>query len=353
MDRIKVGIIGCGGIFRNLHAPYYEEPTRRAEIVAIADLNEASVNEQAARFNAQGYTDYRHLLERPDIDAVDVCVHPGPHRDITLAAADAGKHILMEKPMCRNVAEGDEMIAATAEAGVRLQVAYMMRFDPGHMKLKQLLQDGTLGTLQMAYSNQVGWFRPDTHPWLFIREESGGMLVEQAIHHLDIWLWLYGVASSVYGYTSHVPLGGTYPEPEKAVENNAVLVIHFKHGGVGMMIKSWAAEVGNSGNGMVGSNGSATLLRHGVRWKTHDMSEAKEFVAPVPDGETYRTLSPERRQSRYWGVAAKGASIDHWLKCIAGEEQPTTGGSIGRAGIELAEAAYRSAAIGAAVSLPL
>lgn len=353
MDRIKVGIIGCGGIFRNLHAPYYEEPTRRAEIVAIADLNETSVNEQAARFNALGYTDYRHLLERQDIDAVDVCVHPGPHRDITLAAADAGKHILMEKPMCRNVAEGDEMIAATAEAGVRLQVAYMMRFDPGHMKLKQLLKDGTLGTLQMAYSNQVGWFRPDTHPWLFIREESGGMLVEQAIHHLDIWLWLYGVASSVYGYTSHVPLGGTYPEPEKAVENNAVLVIHFKHGGVGMMIKSWAAEVGNSGNGMVGSNGSATLLRHGVRWKTHDMSEAKEFVAPVPDGETYRTLSPERRQSRYWGVAAKGASIDHWLKCIAGEEQPTTGGSIGRAGIELAEAAYRSAAIGAAVSLPL
>jgi len=352
MDKLRVGIIGSGGIFRSLHAPYYEEPTRCAEIVAVADLNEASAKQQAERFHAQAYTDYRRLLDRKDIDAVDVCCHPAPHRDIALAAAATGKHILMEKPMCRNVAEGDEMVAAAEKAGVLLQVAYMLRFDPGYMKLKQLLDDGTLGTLQMAYCNQVGWFRPQ-HPWLFIREESGGMLVEQAIHNLDIWLWLYGSASSVYGYTSHVPLGGTYPEPERAVENNATLIVHFKHGGIAMMIKSWAAEVGNSGDGMVASNGSANMTSHGLRWKTHDMAAAEEFIAPVPDDETYRTLSPEHRQQRYWGIASKGASIDHWLKCIAGEEKPTTDGRIGRAGIELAEAAYRSAQIGALVSLPL
>ena len=73
------------------------------------------------------------------------------------------------------------------------------------------------------------------------------MLVEQAIHNLDIWLWLYGPASTVYGFTSHVPLGGTYPPAAEAVENNAVLTVHFKNGGVGMMIKSWASEIGNSG----------------------------------------------------------------------------------------------------------
>ena len=96
MDRIRVGIIGCGGIFRNLHSPYYQEPTRRADIVAIADINETSANEQADRFGADVYTDYRALLDRQDIDAVDVCVHPRPHLEITRAAADAGKHILME-----------------------------------------------------------------------------------------------------------------------------------------------------------------------------------------------------------------------------------------------------------------
>lgn len=168
------------------------------------------------------------------------------------------------------------------------------------------------------------------------------MLVEQAIHHLDLWLWLYGRATSVYDYTNHVPLGGTYPLPEEAVENNAATIIHFKDGGIGMRIKSRAAEVGHNGNGMVGSKGSATLLSRGLRWKTHDMDAAEEFIAPVPDDDTYRSLSDERRQQRYWGVYAKGASIDHWLKCIVGEDTPTTDGRIDRAGVELAEAVYRS-----------
>ena len=353
MDKIRVGIIGCGGIFRGLHAPYYQEPTRRADIVAIADVNEESANEQADRFGADAYTDYRALLDRQDIDAVDVCAHPRPHLEITRAAAAAGKHILMEKPMCCNVAEGEEMIAAAENAGVLLMVAYMMRFDPGYMKLKSLLDDGTLGTLQMAYSNQVGWFSPERHPWLFVKAESGGMLVEQAIHNLDLWLWLYGPASTVYGFTSHVPLGGTYPPAENAVENNAVLTVHFKNGGVGMMIKSWAAEIGNSGNGLVASRGSATLIRHGLRWKTHDMAEAEEFTAPVPDDSTYRNVPDAQREQRYWGMAAKGTSIDHWLQCIAGEAEPTTHGRIGRDGIELAEATYRSSQIGAPISLPL
>ncbi len=353
MDKISVGIIGCGGIFRNLHAPYYQEPTRRADIIAIADINETGAHEQAERFGADAYTDYRELLDRKDIDAVDVCVHPRPHLEITRAAAEAGKHILMEKPMCCNVAEGDEMVKAAEDAGVLLMVAYMMRFDPGYMKLKSLLEDGTLGTLQMAYSNQVGYFSPERHPWLFVKAESGGMLVEQAIHHLDLWLWLYGTATSVYGYTSHVPLGGTYPSVDKAVENNAVLTVHFKNGGVGMMIKSWTAQIGYGGNGLVTSNGSASIISHGLRWKTHDMESAAEFTAPVPDDDTYRNIPEAQRNQRYWGIAAKGTSIDHWLACIAGEAVPTTHGQIGRDGIELAEATYLSSQSGVPISLPL
>lgn len=353
MDKFRVGIIGCGGIFRALHAPYYQEPTRRADIVAIADINETSANEQADRFKADAYTDYRELLDRNDIDAVDVCVHPRPHLEITHAATDAGKHILMEKPMCCNVAEGDAMVKAAADAGVLLMVAYMMRFDPGYIKLKSLLEDGTLGTLQMAYSNQVGYFSPERHPWLFVKAESGGMLVEQAIHHLDLWLWLYGPAASVYGYTTHVPLGGTYPPSDQAVENNAVLNVHFKNGGVGMMMKSWAAQIGHSGNGLVTSNGSASIIRHGLTWKTHDMESAEEFNATVPDDNTYRNIPEAQRNQRYWGIAAKGASIDHWLQCIAEEAEPTTHGQIGRDGIELAEATYLSSHSGVPITLPL
>jgi len=333
MDKIKVGIIGSGGIFRGSHAPYYEV-SERAKIVAVADVNEQNAKSQAERFSADVYTDYRQVLDRKDIDAVDVCTHPGPHCEIVVAAAQAGKHILVEKPMCRNILEGDEMIAAADEAKVALQVAYVLRFDQSRMKLKQFLDDGTLGDMHLAYCNQVGWFNPERHPWLFIKEQSGGMLVEQSIHNLDAWLWLYGPVSSVYAQTSHVQLGGTYPEPEKAVENNATIIFKFQSGGTGMLIKSWAAEMGHVGEGVVCSKGSAVLSSPGLRWKLHRQNE--------------ETFSPEGRK-----LASKGYSIEHWLKCIVGEEEPTTSGRVGRAGIELAEAAHRSSASGMAIALPL
>jgi predicted dehydrogenase len=351
MEKIRVGVIGSGGIFRGLHIPYYEM-TDMAQIVAVADVKEESAAEVAKRFGADSYTDYRKILDRDDVDAVDVSTHPKPHRDITVAAAQAGKHILLEKPMCRNVAEADEMIAAADKAGVMLQIAYMMTFHPARQKMKQLLEDGTLGDLHMAYCNQVAWFRP-SHPWLFIKEESGGMLVEQAIHNFDLFLYLYGPVASVYAYTSHVPLGGTYPEPEKAVENNAILTIKFKNGGAGMFIKSWAAEVGQGGEGVVCSKGSAIVTGNGLRWKTHDMQESEIFTPSVPDDDTYRTVPEETRKNRYWSYASKGASIEHWLKCIAGEEKPMTSGRVGRSGIEIAEAAYQSSETGRPVSLPL
>ncbi|HIE28503.1 TPA: Gfo/Idh/MocA family oxidoreductase [Candidatus Poribacteria bacterium] len=335
MEKIKVGIIGSGGIFRGAHAPYYEI-SERAKIVAVSDVSEQAAKEQAERFNADAYTDFRHILDRRDIDAVDVCTHPAPHRDIAVAAAKAEKHILVEKPMCRNIAEADEMIAAADEAKVMLQVAYVLRFEPNHMKLKQLLDDGILGDVHIAYCSQVGWFDPSRHPWLFIKEQSGGMLVEQAIHNLDAWLWLYGPASSVYAQTSTVPLGGTYPETEKAVENNAIVVFKFQNGGSGMLIKSWAAEVQQGGEGVVCSKGSAAFVEPGLRWKLHGAEE-----------ETFSGKDVQRPMS------SKGYSIEHWLKCIAGEEKPTTSGRVGRAGIEMAEAAYRSAGSGMPVSLPL
>lgn len=347
MQKIRVGVIGSGGIFRNLHVPYYEM-TDKAKIVAVADVKEESAAEVAGKFGADSYSDYHRILDRDDIDAVDISTHPKPHREITVAAAQAGKHILLEKPMCRTVAEADEMIAAADDAGVMLQVAYMLPFNPVYQKMKQLLEDGTLGDLHMAYCNQVGWFSPG-HPWLFIKEESGGMLVEQAIHNFDVWLYLYGAAASVYAYTSHVALGGTYPDVEEAVENNAILLIKFADGGAGMFIKSWAAEVRHSGEGVVCSNGSASFSQGGLTWKTRDMKEPETFAPSVPDDDTYRSVSPEARKNRYWSYASKGASIDHWLKCIAGEENPTTSGRVGRAGIQIAESAYKSSGNGAPV----
>ena len=350
MSVIRIGVIGTGGIFRSLHLPYYEM-TKKAKIVAVADVNERSAREIAQRCGVKyWYTDYRDVIEREDVDAVDICTPPSSHRDIAVAAAKNGKHVLVEKPMCRTVREADEMINAANETGVMLQVAYMIRFHPVYLKLKEFLEKKIFGDLHMTYSCQVGWF-PPRHPWLFIKEESGGMLVEQAIHTLDEWLWLYGPVVKVYAKTSHIPLGGTYPSLEEAVENNAVLIVDFKEGGVGMLIKSWAAEVTHHGKGLVGSNGSATFDNLELKWKIHGMKNVETYVPEVPDDDTYRTVSPEERKKRYWSYASKGASIEHWLRCIEGEEEPTTDGRVGRKGIEIAEAAYRSSLTGKPIEI--
>jgi len=351
MSVIRVGVIGCGGIFRGAHVPYLQWRTDRARVTAVMDIQRQNAQQEAERFGAAICDDWRTLLERDDVDAVIIATHPRPHCEITVAAARAGKHILLEKPMCRTVAEADRMIAAARKARVRLQVAYIMRFRPGYQKLKELLTDGTLGRPHLVYCSQVGWFRP-THPWLFIRKESGGMLVEQAIHVLDEWLWLYGPVKSVYAQTSHVPVGGTYPEKRQAVENNATVVARFRSGATGLLIKSWAAEVGSGGEGVVCEKGSARLGR-GLTWKTHHMAEPATFEETVPDDGSYPQVPKEQRQRGYWGFASKGASIDHWLDCIEGKAKPTTSGEVGRAGIEIAEAAYRSARAGEPVSLPL
>lgn len=347
---VRIGVIGTGGIFRGLHVPYLGQ-TDLATVVAVTDINEEAAKEVGQQFDAAVYSSYEELLARDDVDAVDVCTHPKPHRDIAVAAAQAGKHILLEKPMCCTVAEGTKMIEAANAAGVQLQVAYMMRFHPCFEKAKELIDDGTIGDVHLVYRNIVGWF-PPKHPWLFIKEESGGMLVEQSIHIFDLWLWMLGDVANVYARTSTVDLGGTYPATDKAVENNATVVVGFKSGATGMLIKSWAAEVELHGDGLVASKGSMSLGQDEIRWKTHDMAEPEVFKPTVPDDDTYRNIPDPQRQNRYWSMASKGRGIEHWLRCILGEEQPTTSGETGRAGIEIAEAAYRSSASGQPVALP-
>jgi len=351
MEPTRIGVIGCGGIFRGAHVPYLEWRTDRCRVTAVADLVRENAEQEAERFGAAVCDDWKTLLKRDDVDAVIVATHPRPHCEISVAAARAKKHILLEKPMCCTVREADRMVAAAKKARVKLHVAYIMRFRPAFLKLKELLTDGTLGKPHLVYCNQISWF-PPRHPWLFIQKESGGMLIEQAIHVFDEWLWLYGGVRSVFARASKVDVGGTYPGKAKGVANVTTVVVEFKSGATGLLSKSWAAEVGTGGEGVICAKGSASVSG-GLTWKTHGMAEPATFAEAVPDDDSYPQVTGEQRQRRYWGFASKGASIAHWLDCIEGKARPTTSGKVGRAGIEIAEAAYRSARTGKPVKLPL
>jgi len=133
MERLRVGVIGCGGVAQMMHLPYLRELDDRFEIAALCDLSPgvlAAVGEHYGVVAGARYADYRELIAHP-LDAVLVLT-PGSHAPATLAAATAGRHVLVEKPMCFTLREADEMIAAARGGGVTLMVAYMKRYDSGY-----------------------------------------------------------------------------------------------------------------------------------------------------------------------------------------------------------------------------
>ncbi|BDX32876.1 oxidoreductase [Mycobacterium antarcticum] len=137
-DRLRVGVVGAGVIARVMHLNYLRELSDRYEVVALCDISEENAGNNAERYHIpKTFTDWRLMLEDADIDAVFILTS-GSHAPIAVAAAKAGKHILVEKPMCFSVAEGMEMKAAADEAGVTLMVAYPKRYDPAYERFRQL-----------------------------------------------------------------------------------------------------------------------------------------------------------------------------------------------------------------------
>jgi predicted dehydrogenase len=137
-DRLKVGVVGAGVIAQVMHLNYLRELADRFEIVALCDISAENATNNAERYNiAETFTDWREMLEHPGIDAV-LILTSGSHAPIAIAAAKAGKHVLVEKPMCFSVAEGLEMKAAADEAGVTLMVAYPKRYDPAYQRFREV-----------------------------------------------------------------------------------------------------------------------------------------------------------------------------------------------------------------------
>jgi len=133
MERLRVGVIGCGGVAQMMHLPYLRELDDRFEIAALCDLSPgvlAAVGDHYGVAGSARYTDYRELIARP-LEAVLVLT-PGSHAPAAIAAIEAGRHVLVEKPMCFTLREADEMIAAARSSGVTLMVAYMKRYDSGY-----------------------------------------------------------------------------------------------------------------------------------------------------------------------------------------------------------------------------
>lgn len=171
----KVGVIGCGNI-SGFHLQGYLRAG--AKVYAVCDVNEQKARARAMEYGCQSFTDYRDLLKIEEIDCVSICVPCPLHYDIALEAIAYGKHILCEKVMTSTAEEAKDLVRKVKDAGIIFQVGYMRRYNPGHIKMKELLS--TVGQLQ------TGYFRV-FHPYY-----KGKALINNGSHYLDTMLWFCG-----------------------------------------------------------------------------------------------------------------------------------------------------------------
>lgn len=230
MKKLNFGIIGCGRIAYK-HAEAIKK-NEKANLLYVCDIIEERAVDYKNKYGAERYfTDYHEMLEMPDLDVVNICTPSGMHAEMGIAAAKAGKHVIVEKPMALSSIDADALINACDENGVKLAVCFQNRFNPPVQKLRRALEEGRFGKLTHA-SAVVRWFRPqdyyDQASWRGTWAMDGGCLMNQSIHNIDLLQWMMGPVESVFGYTAN-----NFRKIE--AEDVGVAVLKFKNGALGVI----------------------------------------------------------------------------------------------------------------------
>jgi predicted dehydrogenase len=258
MRIIRWGIIGCGDVTEVKSGPGFQK-ANHSSLVAVMRRNGMLAKDYAERHRvSRWYDDGAKLIHDPEVDAVYIATPPSSHKHYTLMSAEAGKPVYVEKPMALNFIECKEMVAACQAAGVPLFVAYYRRALPRFLKIKELVDSGTIGNVRFV---SVTLYQPaaseslnsTTLPWRVVPELSGGgLFVDLASHTLDFLDYVFGPIASVHGFASNQ--AGLYP-----AEDIVTGTFRFKSGvhGVG----SWCFSAGGKCdvNTIVGSDGEISF----------------------------------------------------------------------------------------------
>jgi predicted dehydrogenase len=343
------GIIGCGMISR-FHARAIAE-VRGAKLVACFDSVPAAADRLAAETGCRSYHRLDEMLADDRVDAVVIGTPSGAHMEPAVAAAKAGKHVIVEKPLEITLSRCDRIIAACDKAGVKLSTIFPSRFHESAVELRRAVEDGRFGRLTLGDA-YVKWFRTqeyyDSGKWRGTWElDGGGALMNQAVHSVDLLLWLMGPLAEV---TAHA---ATLAHQRIAVEDVVTATLQFKNGALGVIEASTAAYPGYLKRIEIhGSQGSAAMEEEDiVRW---------DFASPNRRDAAVREKMAGRISGG--GGASDPAAIGHhgharqlrdFVEAIAKNRAPAIDGVQGRLAVEAILAIYKSAETGKAVKLPL
>jgi predicted dehydrogenase len=320
--KIRVGLIGAGGIAGSHVSGYLENPETTA-LVAVADPVADSARRQAEPVGAATYSSYPEMLEEADLDAVDICLPHHLHKDAILAAARAGKHILCEKPLCLNEEEAAEVQAAVEASGVTLMCAHNQLFSPPVAKALELIRDGLLGEVYEVRTTDSFYndFNPETMGWRASAKTSGGgELIDTGYHPTYLMLQLAG--GEPVEVTSML---STHRLKFMEGEDSAQVLVRFDNGVVGSLTTSWAYLP------------SANTERFSVVGRLGSLySDGKNL--------SYKLRSGEQATLEFPTVNEFAAEIAHFAQSIRSGTKPIHSEKEGIQVLGIILAAYESAA---------
>ena len=374
MDSLRVGLIGCGEIAVREHLPAWVE-ARQADVVALCDVNIEQARDQATRFGVEHvYTDHNELLAQSNIDAVDICLPHDLHGPVAIDAANARKHVLVEKPITATLEEAVELIDACERARVKLMVSHIMRFTPEIRFIKQVIDSGILGLITHVASrcfllkNILFQAESKNQPWKISKKGSGGGAIHRdGIHHLDILRWFCG--SDVSRVTAEIDNFLW----EQEVESCGHVLMRFRNRAIGELVTNYCSVHPGYGE-MTVTGTSGTVRIGGPRWSEPQMfglaSTPVEIFAEqlgsknsVLDdlldtadaaGTGYSKVRPESLIVHLPpGRSARTMLAEHFVECIREDTEPLTNGLESAKALETILGAYRSARAESSVELPL
>lgn len=228
---LKVGILGCGRIAKK-HADIFTQTlTDKFQLIAACDINKNKVLDFAETYKIQAFCDYREMMRDSQIDLIVICTESGNHANHVIELATFKKHIVVEKPMALSLDDADKMIEAADFNGIKLFVVKQNRFNKPILKLKEVIDAGGFGDIFMC-SIRVRWCRKqsyyDQDAWRGTWKLDGGVLANQAIHHIDMMQWLCGPIDEVFAK------GDSFMSKIEA-EDTAVAVLRFSSGALGLI----------------------------------------------------------------------------------------------------------------------
>jgi len=343
--QVRFALIGCGRIAQN-HIQAVERHADRAMLAAVCDTEPAALAAAVARTGARGFASLGELLAARaelGIDCVVLTTPSGLHPRQAIEAAAAGVHVMTEKPMATRWQDGQAMVKACDDAGVRLFVVKQNRRNPTLQLLKRAVAQGRFGRLYNVAVN-VFWTRPqsyyDSAAWRGTWEFDGGAFMNQASHYIDLLDWIVGPVESVMAYT------GTLARHIE-VEDSGVAALKWRNGAMGTVNVSMLTYPKNLEGSitLLGERGSVRIGGLAVNEIQHWEFDAPHEMDALIQDASYQTTS----------VYGFGHPLyyDNVIRTLCGQAQPETDGREGLKSLELLIAMYMSARDGKRINLPL